>query len=427
MDPDKTPRVSEHVFPKTKILFGALGISLLLLIAFIYTSYIQKQKNKTTSSNTQNKLSFLPQDSTPSIQKFPAPVAETQDLTIYSSDSTTIQKLIQLPFHNQTANLQIPPVLGTDMLYFVDSDAIKSISLNSKEIKSVYSNSSKKTHIAGISYLAPNTLVIELGEPGQTGGGGSLFAKYYFLFLTLPTNETRIIGPFQNTQVYGTFQYLFSTVGGDDIIENSGGDGCGGGSEISQISQYTQSVFIKAGLGCTPGDEYIGALPEKNAILMAERFTDPSQAPIQTETQSGVYATYGSLYLKDVITGDKIRLFNLKTIPDPIEMLTLDRITRAVSIVTTKNIYTLNPLNTAVTSTISSDKYPMGYYPSIENGLLSITDDQHQQLDIINLASGGVKNFPFQTYFQTQNPEPIFIGTWQNMLLYYTVSKSTGN
>lgn len=358
---------------------------------------------------------FIP---SPSAQIANVARAENQD--IYTFDGASIDRLLSITFHNPTGYLEYSPAVGSESVFYVDDNSIKSISIQTHEIKTIYENKSTVTHIRGVTFLEPNSLLIELGESGSTGGGGSYYAKYYFLFFDLSSQKTRRIGPFNNTQVYGDFSYLFSTPTGDDIIANGGGDGCGGGTEISRLKNNEQSVIIKAGAGCNPGDMYLGAIPDKNSILMVQRLSDEN-GPMVTlsQTEGDIIYDYGSIYLQDVNTGKKTTLFNVKTITDPVLTLYFDQSKQRAVIETKNNIIFLNKSNSAVANSLPKNDLTLDNPKFIGDNMYA-TDTQDRQLDVLSLLTGKLQEFPEITYFGGNEHDPSYFGIWHSQPLFFT-------
>lgn len=327
-------------------------------------------------------------------------------LVLYNPDRKTTKTLSEFLMKGNNYFGYVNPVRKGDTIYLADANTITKYSLPNKQSQIIYTNPYNDRVIQSLSLDDTGYLYVGL-SPKDYYAKNSTFSLDIVDLASGKTSRTLSSLPHVT---YGGISYLFKA-GDYDIIASFGGDGCGGYGEISKFIAMKKEQIAKTGVGCLEEPRYIGTLPSKNQILLANVLPGSWNPSAPQES-----VKYDVLYGQNALTGEKEPLYDLKKIPE-LSAIILNEEKNTVLLATPKNLSLFDLEKKIITKTIEFKSEFNGAWTLKNNELIdTFYYPDSMSISLIDVQTGNVKQ---QMSFPTKNDSYNLLGKWNNEYLFF--------
>jgi len=363
---------------------------LVLLLILISAIYIQK-------AHTYKLKSIFHTSTLPSISALkPTPIPHI--LHIYSLKENTLFLLASIP--TTITNEWIPKQTVANNkgeIFYVDGKTLMKYNLNSRKKETIYKVLDSHKEIGNIKIISDNLYWTDVIATKNDPSEQTHILKEY----NTVTNKERTITSLV-PGVWTGLHYLFKSTDGADIIGTLGGDGCGGwGKVYRKINKL--DLIVETGGGCNEKPSHVGSIKNENKLVMLS--TIPNTFPD---------LKYDKLYTYDVITNNKVDLFNLRNIPE-IQRVLVDDNSNIGVIITKSQILLINLTSKTIEKRIIQDNSHRHSWILKDNKVIYLEDNQ-KNISIIDLQTIKTKVISWKDA-ELSSP-PNFLTTWNELPLF---------
>jgi hypothetical protein len=264
----------------------------------------------------------------------------TRSIYAFSLGDGTLTQLYAKTANDWSPHLQF----DQGAIYFSDTKNIYRLRVTDTKPELLFSESNLSRSIDRVTGIAGTTVYFTEYDPGNTNP-----ASYEFKALTLGTGIIRSLYTVPTsffaapTDVWETNGRLYTMI--------SGGDGCGGGSSISEVKDGKSTTIESYGEGCAGGPRLISVLPDGNRVLAAEVLPEDKQIPSSDSPID--YCKFDVLYYLHLDTGKKEPLFDMKPLNECIWQRTYSPVSNQLVMASERTLYVLDM------ATFTMKKYPI--------------------------------------------------------------------